>query len=263
MTRVVVKMGGHALDRLDVDAPVLAALASDAAHLVQGGTDVALVHGGGPQIETLLTTAKIPSRFHEGLRITDAETMSYVAMALGHVNVLLSAAMNHAGLASVGLSGADGSLFVAKSLGEPWLRAGATPSVSTGTLTTLWASGFTPIISSLAVDEQGALVNCNADTAAGALAGALDVEALVLLSDIDQVRAEVSDELSSLSHVSAAQVREMIATGAAREGMVPKLNAALDALEAGATRVLMANGTRPHALRDALAGSIPTTEVVA
>lgn len=257
------KMGGHALDRLDPDAPVLAALASDVAQLVHEGADVALVHGGGPQIQSLLTTAKIPSRFHEGLRITDDETMSYVAMALGHVNVLVSAAMNHAGLASVGLSGADGSLFVAKSLGEPWGRAGATPSVATGVVTTLWASGFTPVVSSLAVDESGELVNCNADTAAGALAGALDAEALVLLSDVDQVRSELLDERSSLSHVSAAQVRDLISSGAAREGMVPKLNAALDALDAGATRVLMANGTRPHALRDALAGSIPTTEVVA
>lgn len=263
MTRVVVKMGGHALASLDPDSPVLADLASDVAHLVRGGTSVALVHGGGPQIVALLSTASIPSRFHDGLRITDDETMRFVAMALGHVNVLVSAAMNHAGVACVGLSGPDGSLFVSKSLGEPWFRAGATPTVATGVVDALWASGFTPIISSLAVDERGDLVNCNADTAAGALAGALEAEVLVLLSDIDQVRADPDDPDTALHQVSADQIRELITSGAVRDGMVPKLSAALDALDAGATGVVMANGTRPHALRDTLAGSVPTTQILA
>ena len=263
MKRIVVKIGGHALDSLDPDSSVLGELGADVAQLEQEGTDVALVHGGGPQIHALLSTVGIPSRFHEGLRITDVETMSYVAMALGHVTTLLSAAMNHAGVACVGLSGADGSLFVSKSLGDPWLRAGATPSVATSVVSSLWASGFTPVISPLAVDQRGELVNCNADTAAGALAGALDADVLVLLSDVDQVRADLNDANSTLSRVNAAQIRGLIASGGVRDGMVPKLTAALDALDAGAARVLMANGTRSHALRDALEGAIPTTEVIA
>ena len=98
--------------------------------------------------------------------------------------------------------------------------------------------------------------------AAGALAGALDAEVLVLLSDVDQLRRDPDDPASALARIDANEVRALMASGAAREGMRPKMTAALDALDAGARRVLLANGTRPHALRDALAGSIPTTEVL-
>jgi len=261
VSRLVVKIGGHALDSLSPSSALLADLAHDIAQLASDGVEVALVHGGGPQIEELLETARVESRFHEGLRITDTLTMSYVAMALGHVNLLITVAMNHAGLACVGLSGADASLFSSTSLGEPWQRAGAAPSVRIKVITSLWASGLCPVISPLAVDHAGDLVNCNADTVAGALAGSLDAEALVLLSDVDQVRDDPDDPSSALSHLNARQVNSLIDSGAAREGMVPKLRAALDALDAGARRVLMANGTRHHALRDAMSGAIPTTEI--
>jgi len=105
-------------------------------------------------------------------------------------------------------------------------------------------------------------VNCNADAAAGALAGALNVQSLVLLSDVDQLRTDPLDESTGLSSVTAGEVHHLLEVGNAREGMRPKMFAALDALESGAQRVVMANGSRPHALRDALAGSIPTTEVL-
>jgi acetylglutamate kinase len=106
-------------------------------------------------------------------------------------------------------------------------------------------------------------LNCNADVAAGALAGALDAEVLVLLSDVDQLRRDPADAASAIDAVSAEQVRALLDSGAAREGMRPKMVAALEALGSGARRVILANGTRPHALRDALAGTIPTTEVFA
>jgi len=260
--RLVVKIGGHALDSLGPDSVLLSDLAMDIVQLSNAGTKVALVHGGGPQIADLLKTVGVESRFHEGLRITDHVTMGYVAMALGHVNLLITAALNRSGLASVGLSGADGSLFCSTSLGEPWLRAGATPSVRTEVVTTLWASGFSPVISSIAVDASGELVNCNADTAAGALAGALGADALVLLSDVDQLRADADDPASALERVTADEVRQLIASGAARDGMRPKMIAALDALSAGASRIIMANGTRRHSLRDALSSSVATTEVL-
>jgi acetylglutamate kinase len=250
------------MDALEPTSVLLGQLAQDIARLANDGYNVALVHGGGPQIEELLETARVESRFHEGLRITDTLTMSYVAMALGHVNVLMTAALNHAGVACVGLSGADGSLFVATSLGEPWQRAGATPAVRSDVVTSLWASHFSPVICSLAVDGAGELVNCNADTAAGALAGALGAEALVLLSDVDQVRDDPDDPSSALDHVNAKEVTALLESGAAKGGMVPKLRAALDALDGGARRVLLANGTRHHALWDAMSGVIPTTEIV-
>jgi acetylglutamate kinase len=262
MKNYVVKVGGHALDSLSVTSPVLAALASDITALRDESANVVLVHGGGPQIATLLDAVGLPSRFHEGLRVTNETTLEFVAMALSQVNLLLVAALNQAGLASVGLSGADASTFRASALGAPWGRVGASPKVDIELIDTLWKAGVTPVLSSLAVDENGELVNCNADAAAGSLAGALNAQSLVLLSDVDQLRANPLDESTALSSVTASEVRQLLETGSAREGMRPKMIAALDALESGARRVLVANGSRPHALRDAMAGVIPATEVL-
>lgn len=262
MNCYVVKIGGHALDSLGVHSRVLAALASDVTALRDEMTNVVIVHGGGPQIASLLDAVGVASQFHEGLRITDEATMEYVSMALSQVNLHLVAALNHAGLASAGLSGADGTAFSASALGAPWGRVGASPKVDVGLIETLWHAGVTPVMSSIAVDGGGELVNCNADAAAGALAGALNAHSLVLLSDVDQLRADPLDENTSLLSVTAVEVRDLLKTGSVREGMRPKMMAALDALESGAQRVVMANGSRPHALRDALAGAIPTTEVL-
>lgn len=262
MSSCVVKVGGHALDSLNVRSPVLAALAGDVVALRDESTNVVIVHGGGPQIAALLDAVGLTSRFHEGLRITDDETMEYVAMALSLVNLHLVSAFAHAGLASVGMSGADGSTLRASALGAPWGRVGASPKVDTALIDALWRAGVTPVVNSIAVDEAGELVNCNADAAAGALAGALNAQSLVLLSDVDQLRADPLDERTSFSSITAGEVRRLVESGSAREGMRPKMIAALDALESGAQRVVMANGSRPHALRDALAGVIPATEVL-
>ena len=263
MKRLVIKIGGHALDSLDQASPVLVDLAKDVARLREGGTDVLVVHGGGPQIGDLLEEVGLPSRFHEGLRITDARTMHYVAMALSLVNLRITAALNAAGLRAIGVSGVDDSTLVASSIGQPWDRAGGSPRVCSDLVTALWASGLTPVLSSVAVDEAGEMLNLNADTVAGALAGALDADALLLLSDIDQVRSDPEDPETSLARISVAEVREMIAAGLARDGMRPKVTAALDALDGGARRVIIANGTRSHAIRDSLAGALLTTEVTA
>lgn len=262
MISYVVKIGGHALDSLSPRSEVLVALASDVAALRSESTNVVIVHGGGPQIASLLDAVGLTSHFHEGLRITDQTTMEYVAMALSQVNLHLVAALNQAGLASVGLSGADSSTFTASPLGAPWGRVGASPKVDPGLIEMLWKGVVTPVVSSIAVDECGGLVNCNADVAAGALAGALNARSLVLLSDVDQLRADPLDEGTSLTSITGVEVRRLLDEGAAREGMRPKMVAALDALEGGAQRVVLANGTRIHALRDALIGSIPTTEVI-
>jgi acetylglutamate kinase len=263
VTSVVVKLGGHALDSLSPRSPVLVDLAQDIGELRAQGTNVVVVHGGGPQIAALLASVGLESKFHEGLRITDSATMGYTAMALAQVNLLITAALNQAGLASIGISGVDTTMLCAVALGEPWDRAGDAPKVRDDIVTTLWSTGLTPVVSPVAVDERGELLNCNADTVAGALAGALGAEVLVLLSDVDQLRSDPEDEATALTSVTGAQVREMLARNAAREGMRPKVIAALDALGAGARRVLVANGTRPHALRDALARTIATTEVLA
>jgi len=261
--RIVLKLGGHALDDLSATSEVLVALAHDVAQLRDDGVEVVVVHGGGPQIAELLTRVGLVSEFRDGLRITSPEVMTYVAMALSQVNVALVAALHHAGLACVGLTGVDGGLTFGRSLGEPWDRAAAVASMNVDVLVAQWRAGFVPVVSPLAYGAGGELFNCNADIVAGALAATLDAETLVLLSDIDQLRADPDDATSVLARVDRATVRAMIENGAARDGMRPKMTAALDALEAGAARVVLANGTRPHAVHDVVRGQIPTTEVVA
>ncbi|MEO9180299.1 MAG: acetylglutamate kinase [Acidimicrobiales bacterium] len=262
MKCVVVKVGGHALDSLEPSSSVLIDLVADIQQLRDGGANVVLVHGGGPQIAELLLRVGVESKFKDGLRITDANTMTFVLMALAEVNVRIVAAFNHAGLASVGLNGSDASLLRSQSVDEPYDRVGTRPTIDRDILDALWAAGFTPVVSPVALDEFGEPLNCNADSVAGAIAGALEADVLVLLSDIDQLLADVDDSTSAMEAVSANEILNMQRSGAARDGMNPKLTAAYDALSGGARKILLANGTRPHSLRDALAQKIPTTEVV-
>jgi acetylglutamate kinase len=259
---VVVKVGGHALDSLEPSSTVLIDLARDVAQLREHDVNVVVVHGGGPQIAALLESVGLESKFQDGLRITDVETMRYVEMALSGVNIRIVAALNDAGLASVGLCGADAALLRSESVGEPFDRVGLAPVVNRDVIDALWSAGFTPVINPVALDKNAQPLNCNADAAAGALAAELGADVLVLLSDIDQLLENVEDPTSAKSLVTGAEIEAMKYSGAVRDGMNPKLTAALDALHGGAEKILLANGTRSHALRDALANSIPTTEVV-
>jgi acetylglutamate kinase len=259
---LVVKVGGHALDDLAPDGASVTALADDLAGLVEAGREVALVHGGGPQIAALLAEVGRAGRFVDGLRVTDDATMAYVAMALASVNAALVAGLGRHGLSCVGLTGLDGGLFRARALGAPWGRAAGVPRVDPAVVVAQWSGHYVPVVSPVARDEAGGLLNCNADTAAGALAAALGAD-LVLLSDVDQLRRDPADPATSLARASAAEVEALIASGAARDGMRPKMRAALDALAGGAGRVVLANGRRPHALAEAVAGSGEHTEVTA
>jgi acetylglutamate kinase len=259
---VVVKLGGHALDSLARSSAVLVDLAHDVAELRDAGVKVVVVHGGGPQIAELLSRVDQVSTFRDGLRVTDADTMPYVVMALSDVNVRIVAALNDAGLPSVGLSGADASLLRSEPIGEWPERVGYAPMVNRSVIDALWSGGLTPVVSPVALDKSSEPLNCNADAVAGALAGELGADVLVLLSDIDQLLADVEDPTSAMSSVTGAEIETMILTGAVRDGMQPKLKAAIEALDAGAKKILLANGTASHALRGALSQRIPTTEVV-
>lgn len=258
----MVKMGGHALDDLAPRSAVLCALAIDIKEMVAQGVDVVVVHGGGPQIGELLARVGLTSQFLQGLRVTDAPTMDVVAMALARVNAAVVASLNHSGVAAVGVSGVDGAMITAPWSTNEWGRIAPEPRVAVRLLRDLLRDGWLPVVSPVSLGDDGILLNCNADTAAGAIAGALGADSLVLLSDVDQLRGDPDDAATALERVHVSDVDAMIASGAARDGMRPKMTAALDALSAGAQRVLMANGTRLHAVRDVLAGTIPTTEVL-
>jgi acetylglutamate kinase len=259
---VVVKLGGHALDSLSPSSTVLIDLAHDVGELRDRGVNVVVVHGGGPQIAQLLDRVGLESVFEGGLRVTDDTTMPFVVMALSEVNVRIVAALNDAGLASLGLNGADASLLRSQSVGESTNRVGEAPVVTRGVINGLWSLGITPVISPVALDKNAEPLNCNADAVAGALAAELRADVLVLLSDVDQLRADVDDPSTAMTMVTGAEIAAMQNSGAARDGMTPKLNAARDALAGGAETILLGNGTRRHALRDTLSRAIPTTEVL-
>lgn len=260
MKRIVVKVGGHALDRLDAASPVLRSLADDIGS-ISDTTATVVVHGGGPQIASLLERVGLVSEFVDGLRVTTPETMEYVAMALALVNLRITAAMNSAELAAVGLCGVDGALVRASARGGRLGRVAHEVRVNGGLLTSLLDEHWTPVVGPVASDVAGELLNCNADTVAGSIAAALDADVLVLLSDVDQLRSDRDVPASALASVSSADVRSMMVDGSIRDGMLPKMQAALDALDAGADRVVLANGTRPHALLGVLQGTNPSTEV--
>jgi len=257
----VVKIGGHALDDLSPANPALRALAQDILDGARLHRAVLLVHGGGPQIDELLHRVGLKSTFVDGLRVTDAATMHIVDLALAGVNRALVSALQVNGVSAVGLSGVDGGLLRSTSVGAPWGHVATSPVVDPTLIKSLWSSGFTPVVSPVALSKTGARLNCNADTAAGALAGSLNSDGLLLLSDVDQLRLDPDDPTSGVDVVSLADVDGMIARGAARDGMRPKLAAAANALNAGALRVWLANGTVPHALKDVLDGTLVTTEV--
>ena len=260
---VVIKLGGHALDAASGFDVVLDALAGDVAELAREGHDVVVVHGGGPQISELLGSLQIPATFQDGIRVTSAEAMAVVAMVLGLVNVRVVSSLNTRGVAASGLSGVDRSMMRASALDERYGLVASALSVSPGPLRELFAQGVVPVLSPVSLGPDGSLVNVNADYAAGAVARALGAEVLVLLSDVDQLRSDPDDVSSTLASVTAAQVRSLMACGSVRDGMRPKMTAALNALDAGAVRVVLANGSRARATIDALHGRGVFTEVTA
>ena len=262
MTTYVIKLGGHALLDISAANTALATIAEDIASLQREGNRVLLVHGGGPAIASLLEHVGEPSTFVEGLRVTTPTVMQYVDMALAHVNRALVSRLLHHGVPAVGLSGVDAATLSAEAVGEPLGRVATEPRVATDLITHLWSGGFVPVISPVANDAMGERVNCNADTAAGALAGALHADALLLLSDIDQLRTDVNDPTTGVASVTVRDIAELMATGAIHGGMQPKVQAAIDAIEAGAKRVWLANGMRHHCVRDLLAQQLPTTEIL-
>ncbi len=261
MTRyVIVKVGGHALDAASDLAVAMDHLAADLKALMRDGYVPVVVHGAGPQITALSQSLGLTSTFVKGLRVTSEEMMSVVAMALSVVNLSLVGALNSRGVEAQGLAGPDRSLLTATPRGPRWGRAGGDVHVRTDVIEELGV-GVVGVVNPVAVDRFGQLLNCNADEVAGALSGALGAEALVLLSDVDQLRLDPDDPSTAVGSVTRAEVATLIARGAIRDGMEPKVAAALCAVDAGARRVVIANGARPNALVAALSDEGLFTEV--
>ena len=252
---VVIKYGGHAMG----DAALAEKFAHDVVLLKQAVVNPVVVHGGGPQIAAMLERLGIKSTFENGLRVTDAQTIEVVEMVLaGAINKQIVTALNNAGGAAVGLSGKDGNLLVAqktkttqkdpKSNIEKAVNLGfvGTPkTVNTQVLDTMLGSNIIPVIAPIATSDKGQTLNVNADTAAGALAAALNAERLLMLTDVTGV---LDKKGNLIERLSARQANTLIKNGTAQGGMIPKLETAVKAVKDGVGASAILDGRVPHAI---------------
>ena len=247
---VVVKYGGNAM----IDEDLKRAFAADMVFLRAIGARPVVVHGGGPQINEMLKTVGLEGEFKGGFRVTTPEVMEYVRMVLfGKVGRELVGLINEHGPYAVGTSGEDAGLFTASKRtvtidGEDvdLGRVGQIEHVNAESLLDLIDAGRIPVVSTIAPDDQGRIYNINADTAAGALAGALGAERLVMLTNVKGLYTDWPNKDSLVSSLTPDQLSELLPT--LDSGMVPKMEACLDALRTGVQAAHVIDGRIPHSV---------------
>ena len=256
---VVIKYGGNALAPADGDASAAEERSGEGAALASFAEDVVLmrsvgmlpvvIHGGGPQIGELMERlGKVPE-FHDGMRVTDAETLEIASMVLiGKVNREIVSAMNVHGSLAVGLSGEDAKMITATARDVALGFVGDVEVVDPSILKRLLAEGIIPVVATIAGDTKGQSYNINADAVAGAIAIAMKAEKLVYLTDVEGLRSDPLDPGSRLGRVSVDELDAMVASGAASAGMIPKVEACARAVRAGVPRAHILDGRVPHAL---------------
>ncbi|WP_088228131.1 acetylglutamate kinase [Desulfosporosinus sp. FKB] len=254
---VVIKYGGHAM----VDPLLKESVMLDILLLHSVGIRPVLVHGGGPEINSMLKKVGIESHFIKGLRVTDAQTMEIAQMVLvGKLNTEIVAMLNRFGGKSVGLSGKDAQLL--KATKKPLKMensdgtmeeidlglVGEIQTVTPSILNTLLEQGYIPVISPVASGENGETFNVNADTAAGKIAEALKADKMLLLTDVRGILRDVGDPGSLISTVTRDEVDTLIEEGILQGGMLPKVECAVSALEQGVGSVHILDGRIRHAI---------------
>jgi acetylglutamate kinase len=251
---IIVKYGGNAMEE-----GVAHNFAQDIVLMKQTGIDPVVVHGGGPQIGAMLKKLSIKSEFVDGLRVTDEAAIEVVEMVLtGSINKQIVSGINAAGGRAVGVSGKDGNLVIAKKLEHTRTdpKTGETISVDLGfvgepemvnpeVLQTIMRSDLIPVIAPIGVGRGGETYNINADTVAGAVAGAMNAARLVLLTDVEGV---LDRDKKLIPRLSAAEARALIADGTISGGMIPKIQTAIEAVESGVTAAVILDGRIPHVL---------------
>ena len=244
-TTVVVKYGGHAMD----DAELADLFAQDVVLLRHVGINPVIVHGGGPQISDLMQRLGKESRFVDGLRVTDAETVDIVRMALvGKVNRDIVVSINRHGSYAVGLSGEDAGLIQVEPHDERLGFVGQVTRIDPTILDRLVREELIPVVATIGMGEGGQAYNVNADTVAGAIAEALGAEKLVYLTDVSGVYESFPDEDSLISRTDAAGLEALVEQGKADKGMIPTLASCVQALRHGVHRAHSLDGRIPHAL---------------
>jgi acetylglutamate kinase len=251
---VVVKYGGHAMG----DAHLAQTFGADIALLKQVGVNPVVVHGGGPQINEMLQRLAITSTFVDGLRVTDAAMVEVVEMVLaGTVNKQVAGLINHAGALAVGICGKDGGLIRARRL-QRTVRdpdsniervldlgfVGEPEQVDVRVIHALTGAGLIPVIAPVGVGEDGATYNINADTVAGAVAGALQATRLLMLTDVPGVLDRAG---ALISEMTMAEAQAAIAGGVITGGMIPKVENCIEAVRRGVKGAVILDGRQPHA----------------
>lgn len=243
---VVIKYGGSVLD-----AGAAGTVVEDVVLLKGAGVNPILVHGGGPEITRMLDRIGKQTEFVDGLRVTDAETMEIVEMVLaGRANKAMVTMIGAAGGSAVGLSGKDAGLLRARRVDGPvdLGLVGEVVEVRGEILSTIGDAGHVPVIASIGIGDDGASLNLNADHAAGAVAAAVGASKLILLTDVPGVMRGEGAGATLLSVLTAAEARRLIADGTISRGMIPKVEAALLALERGVPSAHIIGTHAPHAL---------------
>ncbi len=246
---VVIKLGGAAM----TEPSLAAAFAEDIALMRLVGIRPVVVHGGGPQISSMMEKLGLSPRFVDGHRVTDEETVEVARMVLlGQINRDIVGLINAHGDLATGLSGEDGNLLVTERKsgpqGEDLGLVGEVVEVRPQVLSKLLDDGFVPVIAPLGRSRKGEVHNVNADTAAGAVATALGAEKLVYLTDVPGLYEDLGDEDSLLSEVSLEELEAMLAGGKLSAGMVPKIASCVSALKGGVSRVHILDGRVEHAV---------------
>jgi acetylglutamate kinase len=251
---VVVKYGGNALHASEDgngggEADALASFAEDVVLMRAVGLLPVVVHGGGPQIGALMARLGMEAEFRDGLRVTDADTLDIARMVLvGKVNRDIVSAINVHGPLAVGLSGEDANLITAAPTHADLGFVGNVSVVDPVMLQRLVAEGLIPVVATIAADEKGQAYNINADTVAGALAEALQAEKLIFLTDIEGLRLVADDPTTVIQQASLEVIDEIVRSGNAQGGMLPKVEACVNAVRAGVSRAHILDGRVPHAL---------------
>jgi len=250
---IVIKYGGHAMGAENVARE----FAHDIVLLEQTAINPIVVHGGGPQIEAMLKRVGVESHYTAGLRITDEKTLEVVEMVLaGSINKQIVGYINEAGGKAVGLCGKDGNMVIARKLTRAVVDSGSEfdvdlgfvgepEKVDTTVLTQILGRELIPVLAPVCAAANGGTYNVNADTFAGAIAGALKAKRLLLLTDVPGV-LDKSKKL--IKELSADEARRLIADGTISGGMIPKVETCIDALERGVEGVVILDGKVPHAV---------------
>lgn len=239
---VVVKFGGNAMG----DKDAMASFARDVVLMKQVNINPIIIHGGGPMINEMLDRLDIKSEFVNGKRVSDEATVEVVEMVLsGRVNKRIVQAINQQGGKAVGLSGKDADLMVCDRSDPSLGLVGQPAEIDASVLSDLSSSGYIPVIAPLGVGRDGETLNVNGDTAAGAIAAALNADRLLLLTDVAGVKNADGDVMTNMT---PTQVREMIKDGTIAGGMIPKTETALAAIDGGVRAVVILDGRANNAV---------------